>query len=174
MSTADVQSDDSHLVCGKIAGVYGVRGWVKVRSYTHPDDALLNYKPWFVKTDNGFSEIVINDMRVHGKGLVAQLNSIDDRDVARSLVGKEVWVRRESLPSAADDEYYWHDLENCQVLDSEQHLIGKVSYMLDAGAHDVMVIKGKDSETLIPFDLESVVKEVDLQKHQIVVDWDWS
>lgn len=174
MSTVDVQSDDTHLVCGKIAGVYGVRGWVKVRSYTHPDDALLTYTPWFVKADCGFSEIVINSARVHGKGLVAQLNSIDDRDVARSLVGKEVWVRRDSLPSTPADEYYWHDLESCQVLDIEQRLIGQVSYLLDAGAHDVMVIKGKGGETLIPFDVVSVVKEVDLQNHRIVVDWDWS
>jgi len=161
------RSDARLVVLGRVAGVYGVHGWVRVFSETEPRENILSYSPWLV---GGVTREVVEGRR-HGKGLVARLAGFDDRDQAAALVGREIAVRREQLPPARPDELYWADLEGLAVETRDGVSLGRVSHLFDTGANDVMVVKG-ERERLIPFVWGDVVEDVDLAAGKIRVDWD--
>ncbi len=165
-------SDRSAILVGRISGIYGVRGWVKVYSYTQPRENILEYLPWQVGSeDGGWQTMKVVAGRPQGKGIVAHLEGFDDRDRVRSLIGLDIKVSRDQLPQAAEDEYYWADLVGLQVTTVEGVALGKVDHLFDTGANDVVVVKG-DRERLIPFVRRDVITDIDLEKGEIRVDWD--
>ena len=164
-----MNSADNKVALGYIAAVHGIKGWVKVRSWTRPMEAILEYQPWLLGEDSKSVKIV--DGRKQGKGLVALLPGFDNREQAASLVGQQIFIRREQLPEAAEDEYYWSDLEGLEVHTTGGEVLGKVDRMMETGANDVMVIRG-DRERLVPFIQGQYVKRVDLEGGLIEVDWD--
>ena len=157
---------------GRISGVFGVRGWVKVFSYTEPREAVLDYGRWLVGKQGQWQSTTLAEGKRHGKTVVARIDGCDDREQAAALVGNEIAVPREELPAAEEGHYYWSDLEGLRVLRSDGSELGMLDYLLETGAHDVMVIKG-DRERLIPFVKDEVVVDVDLEAGVITVDWDW-
>ena len=163
---------DKRLLLGKIVGLFGVDGWVKVESYTEPRVQIFKYRPWLLKRPDGEMEIDRAQGRAQGKGLVASLPGVANRDAAAELIGAEVWVRRSALPKAKCGEYYWVDLEGADVATTEGVLLGKVSHLFATGANDVMVVRDGERERMIPFVLNKFVHEVDLNAGRITVDWD--
>ncbi|MEM8983624.1 MAG: ribosome maturation factor RimM [Pseudomonadota bacterium] len=161
------------VLCGAIMGVYGVRGWVRVRSDTKPALAIASYRPWVLVTADGQREIEPLAVKEHGKGLVAQLTGVESRDQASQLIGIDIAVPRAALPEAGEGEFYWHDLEGLAVVTTNDTALGVVERLLETGAHDVMVVTGNGDDVLIPFAMPDVVREVDLVGRRIVVDWDW-
>ena len=109
--------------------------------------------------------------KAHGKGIIARLDSIHDRDEATRLIGADIAVDREQLPQTAGDEYYWTDLIGLTVINREGITLGQVDYLLETGANDVLVIKG-ERERLIPFVLSHTVLDIDLVQRVLQVDWD--
>jgi 16S rRNA processing protein RimM len=167
----DSDPDSTRIVVGRIAGVYGVRGWLKVASETDPRDGILSYSPWLLGTDaRGWT---VQEGRRHGKGLVVRLGGCEDRDQAAALVGQEIAVRREQLPPPAPDEFYWIDLEGLSVVTTEGTDLGVIDRLFSTGVNDVIVIRG-DRERLLPFVWGDVVKDVDLEQARMLVDWDAS
>jgi 16S rRNA processing protein RimM len=149
----------------------GVRGEVKLESYTEPRMRIFSYQPWLLRTTSGESEISGCHGRAQGKGIVATLPEIGDRDSAARLVGSEIWVRRSALPKSKRGEYYWADLEGLEVVTVEGARLGKVLHLVATGANDVLVVRG-ERERLIPFVLGDYVKQVDFENSRITVDWD--
>ncbi|MEM9208411.1 MAG: ribosome maturation factor RimM [Pseudomonadota bacterium] len=160
------------VVLGSISGVYGVKGWVRVHSFTHPRTGLLDYRDCLIKCQDTWQPTHIADGKRHGKGLVVRLNGVDDRDAACTLVGSDLGVYRASLPEPDQGHYYWADLEGLEVRRVDGAALGRVSHLLETGANDVLVVRG-NREILIPFLTESVVRDVDLEAGLIVVDWEW-
>jgi len=167
------------LVVGRITTVFGVRGWVKVHSYTDQVEALFSYKPWLIATDSGTKPLEIDNWRRHGDSLVAHIKGIDDRDIAQTWCGKDILVDKSNLPSLGADDYYWHQLQGLAVITSLENKpirLGVVKSLLETGANDVLVIKG-DSESidreerLIPY-VDEYVAKVDLAQQTIEVNWD--
>ncbi|WP_432471831.1 ribosome maturation factor RimM [Amphritea sp. HPY] len=170
-------TSDKVTIVGRITTIYGVKGWVKVYSHTEPMESILNYSPWLLKIDGQWQPIKISDGKVHGKGLVAKLAGIDDRDVARQYCGMDIAIEKDLLPELGDGDYYWSQLEQLEVLTESGVKLGKVSHLIATGANDVLVVKGKaDSvdrkERLIPYLPDQVVKEINLEEGTIRVDWD--
>ena len=163
---------EKRILVGRIVGLFGVDGWVKVESYTEPRERILKYRPWLVKSAGGETEMAQVRGRSHGKGLVAALPQVVDRDAAMAWVGAEIWVRRSALPRAKRGEYYWVDLEGLEVVTGEGVALGKVSHLFATGANDVLVVRDGERERMIPFVLEQFVRNVDLGSRRIVVDWD--
>lgn len=157
------------LVLGRISGLYGVRGWVKVFSETEPRDNILSYQPWYLGGSR--TPCRLAEGRRHGKSLVARLEGCDDRSQAAALVGQEVAVRRDQLPPPRADEFYWVDLEGLAVETVDGVGLGQVDYLISTTANDVLVVKG-DRERLLPFVWDQVVKGVDFERRSIRVDWD--
>jgi 16S rRNA processing protein RimM len=103
--------------------------------------------------------------------VIAHLAGCENRDQAQALMGCEIAIRRDQLPDAAPGEYYWRDLQGLTVVTIEGELLGTVDHLIETGANDVLVVKG-DRERLIPFVLNQVIVNVDLDKQELRVDWD--
>lgn len=159
------------IVVGKLTGAYGIRGWVKVWSYTDPQTNLLDYQPWRLQLGNKTRQVKVLNGRPQGKGLVAQLAGVDGRDQAAELNGWEIVINRNQLPEPADDEIYWQDLIGLTVTTIDAVELGKVAEVFATGANDVLVVNG-DKARLIPFVIDHVVKTIDLDAGTLSVDWD--
>lgn len=171
-----VETGEEYVTVGRISGLYGVKGWVKVFSYTRPRQNILDYSPWYLKQGKTWKPVELQEGRVHGEGIVAHLVGCDDRELARELLKADIAISRQQLP-ALDDGYYWADLMKCQVVTRKGVELGQVEQMLETGANDVLVVRqktaeGETQERLIPFIREDVIVSVDLSGHIITVDWD--
>ncbi|MCW8925855.1 MAG: ribosome maturation factor RimM [Xanthomonadales bacterium] len=164
-----MNTQKKYVALGYISAVHGIKGWVKVHSWTRPMEAILGYRPWLLGKDKNPVEII--DGRRQGKGLVASLPGCTDRDQAARLVGQQIFVGRAQLPPAAEGEYYWSDLEGLEVHTIEGEVLGRVERLMETGANDVLVIRGH-REHLVPFIQGQYVVNVDLEAGLIEVDWD--
>lgn len=169
-----MNSSPSHpVIIGQVAGVFGVRGWVKVRSETQPRDNILNYSPWYIQQGDHWQPFELLTGQVHGKGLIAQLKGCGDRDQAAAMIGCAIAIEREQMPEPEPGEYYWSDLLGLAVVNLQQQPLGHIQQMLSTGAHDVMVIRSADREILVPFVQQHYVMEVDLKQRRMLIDWPW-
>ena len=160
------------VVLGRITGLFGVRGWVKVFSYTEPREAVLDYTRWQLRKHGEWQAAIIAEGKRHGKTVIVRIEGFDDRDRSAELIGSEIGVPRDAMPEAGEGHYYWSDIEGSRVVRSDGSEIGTLEYLLETGAHDVMVVRG-EKECLIPFVPDEVVKDVDLAAGVITVDWEW-
>lgn len=158
---------------GRISGVHGVKGWVKVFSYTEPRDNVVRFDKWILEQDGNYRSVELEAGEERGKTVVAKIEGVADREAASALIGAEIVVERDALPATEPDEYYWADLEGLTVQSLGGETLGVVDHLLETGAHDVLVLGG-DGTRLIPFVAERVVRRVDLDAGVIVVDWDAS
>ena len=174
-------SDSSNLVnVGRITALFGVKGWVKIHSYTEPQENLFEYHPWWLKTAHGVKKVEIDEARPHGDAFVAHIVGIDDRDVAALYTVVDISVERDLLPELGEGEYYWSQLEGLVVytrFSGERQRLGVVDKMLETGANDVLVVLADAAsidqrERLIPYVPEQFVLAVDLVAGEILVDWD--
>ena len=156
---------------GYIVGLYGVRGWVKVVSHTEPVEGIVDYTPLYYGRQNRWTALTIEQARAHGKGLVIKFAGFEDRAAAAALVGYDIAVCREQLPDLPPGEYYWADLQGLRVITADGVDLGTVERVFETGANDVLVVQG-DKERLIPFLQGDVIKEIDLPRGVIRVDWD--
>jgi len=166
-----MQDESQQIVVGRISGIHGVRGWLKVMSYTRPRNNILDYNRWSLKQDDNWQEMVLLDGQPQGKGLIAQLEGVEDRDQARALLDADIAVKRSQLADAPAGEYYWHDLIGLEVCNQQNEILGQVKELLETGANDVLVVEGKH-RILIPFVKERYVLDIDLDNSIIRVDWD--
>lgn len=163
---------DDKILLGHIHGLFGVKGWVKVFSYTRPRSQILDYPDWFLEEASDRS-IRLEDGKVHKEGVIAKLAGIDDRDAAVAMLQKKIWINAGELPALVDDEYYWYQLIGLQVVDASKQPLGKIIQLFETGANDVMVVQSKNgSEHLVPYVKDRVIKKVDLDNKLMVVDWD--
>lgn len=156
---------------GKVSGVFGVRGQIKVFSYTAPRDNILNYDPWMLGSGNDWQPYRLKSGQMQGKGLIAWLEGLDDRDQAQLLVGQQIAIDESQLPAAQSGDYYWSQLEGLQVSNTDGTELGRITYLFETGSNDVLVVRGK-REHLIPFIRDQVIKEIDLDAGKMIVDWD--
>jgi len=175
MSPTPAPAEDL-IVLGKIVSVHGVRGEVKVYSFTDPLDNLLDYSRWTLKRDGEVRQVELISGRLQNKVLVAKLKGLDDREEARTLAGFDICVPRSLLPDLTDGEYYWYQLEGLKVIDQAGQLLGRIDHLFETGANDVMVVKPcagslDDRERLLPY-TEQCVLTVDLTAGEMQVDWD--
>lgn len=160
------------ITVGRLHGAFGVRGEVKLESFTDPAPAIARYQPWILRDARGDARSVTGvRVRVGGKGLIATVPEITDRDGAEALRGVEVQVPRSALPPPAPGEYYWVDLEGLRVVNLDGVDFGAVSHLFDTGANLVLVTIG-ERERMIPFVQPDYVREVDFTTGCITVDWD--
>ena len=164
-------SGQQHINVGKISGVFGVKGWVKVFSFTDIRENILNYSPWLLKKDSETRLVAVIDGKLQGKAVVAQLDGVNDRDRAASLMGWDIFITPDQLPKVAKGEYYWSDLIGLNVETDLGVQLGVVDSLLETGANDVLVVKG-ERERAIPFLQGKTIINIDLDAGKIVVDWD--
>lgn len=165
---ADFPKDFVRL--GRVASAHGVRGWVRVFSFTEPRENIVRYARWTLATGAGLTEVAVEDGRLHGRTVIAKLAGTEDRDAALEWAGAQIAVPRAALPALAPGEYYWRDLEGLAVETTSGEALGRVHHLLETGAHDVLALDAL-GRRLIPFVPGEIVREIDLDGGRIVVDW---
>ena len=165
------EQSTGRVVLGEIAGAHGVRGAVKVLSWTRPRSNIFDYPIWQLDSHEGSRTVQVKSGREQGRGLVAELEEVSDRDAALALRGATITVERAALPKTAPGEYYWIELEGLTVETLDGQKLGRITGLMETGANDVLVVKG-DRERLIPYIPDEFVRSVDLAAGRMVVDWD--
>ena len=162
---------------GKFGAVYGIKGWLKVHSYTDDPESIFQYKPLLMKSNGTFQEVNITEWKRHNKGFVAKVAEFDVREEAQALVGVSLFVDPSLLP-VLEEDFYWRDLVGCQVNTDKGYSLGVVTEIMETGSNDVLVVKAnsKDAfgqkERLIPFIEEQVISNVDITSKLITVNWE--
>lgn len=163
---------NAYITVGKIASPYGVKGWLKVQSYTELGASIFDYQPWYIVNSKNVREVAdFEEGRIHGNGLIVKFKNIDTPEDARLKTGQLIEIERAILPTLTKDEFYWSDLEGLTVIDLQGNNLGTVSYVLETGSNDVLVVKGV-KEHAIPYLFGTVIRKVDLEKREILVDWE--
>lgn len=166
------------VVVGKLGAPFGVKGWLKIISFTEYAENIFDYQPWNVELQGQIKALNVTQWQKHNKGLIAKLEGIDDRDMADACKNAEISVPSKSLPDLPEGEYYWKDLEGYKVITTNNYDLGELEQFMETGANDVMVVKAnaKDAfgqkERLIPFILDHTVVSVEQEEKLITVDWD--
>jgi 16S rRNA processing protein RimM len=163
----------AHVVVGRFGAPYGIKGWLKLVSFTDPVQNILHYRPLRVQRDEHWHDVPVDEIKSHGKGFVAHVCGVDDRTAAERLTGREIAIPEEALPQTAADEYYWKDLIGLTVVMRNGTALGTVDRLFEVGPHDVLVVARDGEDVMIPF-VDAYVREVDLARKRIEVDWDES
>lgn len=151
---------------GRVAGSYGVRGWMKVVPGGGVLETLAGTKEWRI----GERTYRVAEAKVHSATVVAKLDGIESREQALALKGLEVRVRREALPEAEEGHYYLADLVGLEVRNTDGEGLGRVRRFFSNGAQDVMEVVAGERTRLIPW-VSAIVKGVDLERREIAVEW---
>ena len=171
------------IVLGRIVAPFGIQGWVKIHPFGDDPASWRKLPHWWLSRDDNapdaqWKQYTLTACRPHGKGLVAALAEVPDRNAAEAIDGFFIAAPREVLPEPAENEYYWGDLVGLAVINEADEVLGTVSSLLSTGAHDVLQVQdgeGKGAvERLIPF-VAAFVLDVDLAARRILVSWqkDW-
>lgn len=169
---------DQKVLLGKVGAVYGIKGWVKIHSFTEVPEAIFDYAPWSLKLGDNEQSVEIVDWRKHNNGLIAKLSGIEDRDGAQSFVSSEIFVSEALLPELPEGEFYWRDLIGMNVVTDKGYDLGQVSDIMETGSNDVLVVKANrtdgfgKNERLIPYLEDQVILSVSNENKLITVDWD--
>lgn len=168
-----MSTSEEFIPVGKISGIFGVKGWMKIFSFTNPRNNILKYSPLYMSQRGEWIEVKVMTGRVQGKGIVLSLENVTDPDQVLPLIGNELAITKKQLKSAGKNNYYWSQLIGLSVVTLQDEPLGVVDSMLETGAHDVLVVEdGKDTQRLIPFVMNKIVDSVDLDNKIIRVDWE--
>jgi 16S rRNA processing protein RimM len=165
---------DRMVILGRLGAPWGVKGWIKVNSYTDPPAAILDYPVWHVgRADGSWESVRLRTGRAHGTGrsVVVELDGVASPEDARRYVSRDVGLPRSQLPEPAPGEYYWDDLVGCRVATVDGVELGVVSHFHEFPANPVMAVRGAGRERWVPL-APRHLKRVDLAARRIVVDWD--
>ena len=163
------QHEDDLICVGHVLGSQGIKGWVRVFSNTSPRENIVSYSPWLIDRDGELKATAVQGRR-QGKNVLARLEGIVDRTQADELKGCRIFIDAQQLPQLEAGEYYWSDLIGLSVETLQGDALGVIDSMMETGADDVMVLAG-ERERLIPFVIERIVREIDLENQRMVVDW---
>lgn len=166
-----------HLLLARIGAAHGIKGWVKLISFTSPKNNILNYQTFLTPQGNSLVELEIDNSKVQGKALIAHIKGCDDRNQTQELTGKDLYISKALLPDLNENEYYWHQLEGMRVKTLSGDDLGIVDHLLETGANDVLVVKADElsvdnNERLIPYLLDQVVDSIDIDRSLIKVNWE--
>ncbi|HEY7774680.1 MAG TPA: ribosome maturation factor RimM [Marinagarivorans sp.] len=171
------------IAVGHLVGVFGVKGWLKVKTNTQPAENIVSYQPWYLKTAHGLKVVEVDDYAFRPQGLVVHIKGYDDRDLSAALGKAAIEVDINQLPELESEEYYWHQLVGLKVYSvfagdsSNRTVLGVIKNLMETGANDVLVVAPCDDsidgrERLIPYLPGQFIKRIDLAAGEVDVDWD--
>lgn len=162
--------DSEELIpVGKIIGPHGIKGQMKLHSYSGNAASLSAASSVTLKSLAGtLHEFTINCFKANSGKFIIGLQGFDDINMIDPLLGNEVCLKRSQLPGLEEDEYYWSDLIGLQVFTDEGTLLGTITDIFETGSSDIYVVQGGEREYLIPA-IADVIKAVDPLGGKIVI-----
>ncbi|MCK4608309.1 MAG: ribosome maturation factor RimM [Gammaproteobacteria bacterium] len=160
------------IVIGRFGKTYGIKGWLQIISFTDPKEKILTYKPWYIRQNQTWQEIIPENSAQHAQKIVVKLSKIETPQDARSYTNLDIAIDHEQLPELPADEYYWTDLEGLTVIDTNGNKLGIVDHLMATGANDVFVVTDANKQQhLIPY-LDQVIVKINLEQKTILVEWE--
>lgn len=174
---ASLDNDGKLVVLGQFGKIHGLKGWLKLNSFTSPLENILDYPRLLAVVDQNRKTLKIDQFRRQPKGLLVHVDGYDDPESARQLTGVELSVVSDAMPELTAGEFYWHQLLGMKVVNQQAELFGQVSKLMETGANDVLVITPTedsldDRERLVPYLVDTVIVTVDLDGSTITVNWE--
>ena len=161
--------DENFILVGSLGRTIGLKGKIKLNSYTRPSENIKSYNKFFYKIDGTFKELKTQEISFSGKNLAISFENIKSIEEAENLKNNEIFIKRDDLPKL-ENQFYWEELIGLRV-ESKKKIFGKVDSLMETGSNDVLVVHDQNSkEILIPFILEEVIKEV--TPEYILVEWE--
>ena len=159
---------------GRLGAAHGVRGWLRVQSYTDPPQRLFEWSTWQLQAqgkddDGAIREVKLLEVRQQGNGWIARIEGIEERDGASRLTGQMILVERDELPPAEGREHYRDDLVGFEAKNLEGAVLGAVDHFVDTPGNVVMVIKGA-REHWVPVTGQHL-RSIDKDARTVLVDW---
>ncbi|MDG2090991.1 MAG: ribosome maturation factor RimM [Gammaproteobacteria bacterium] len=166
-----------HVLIARIGAAYGIKGWIKLISFSSPKENILNYQTFLTPQGSALIELEIDQSKTQGKGFVAHIKGCDDRNLTQEFTGKDLYINKALLPELNENEYYWHQLEGMRVKTLSGDDLGIVDHLLETGANDVLVVKPDElsvdeDERLIPYLFNQVIDNIDEDLRVIKVNWE--
>ena len=166
------------LIVGKIGAPHGIKGWVRITSYTQELDGIFDFSPWLLTVQGQVKEYRVAEWKHQSKALIAKLEGVTTRDHAEAIKNMEISILEAQLPALEQGDFYWRDLIGSKVVTVSGYDLGKVEQLFETGANDVIMVKANVNDAfgakqrMIPYLMEQVIKSVDLEANIITVDWD--
>lgn len=162
-------AQDELIPVGKVSATHGIRGFLKLFSYSGNIESLRCAETVFLKgKDSVLREFVLKNASAHAGGFIFFLDGFTDIDQVQPFVGCEICIKRSGLPELEDDEYYWRDLIGLDVVTDQGVMLGPVADIFETGSCDIYVVRGNDKEYLIPA-IADVVSKVDIPGKKIII-----
>lgn len=159
------------IIVGRFGKIHGLKGWVSVISFTEPPENIIAFNPWFIKKQDIWQVVNIENSRTMNDKVLVKIKDVDDCDAAKVYTNIDISIERGQLPHLPTGQYYWADLEGLTVIDQSGGELGIIAHLLATGSNDVIVVKNKDKELLIPY-LKNIIVKVDLENKVIKVDYE--
>jgi 16S rRNA processing protein RimM len=154
---------------GRVVAAIGIKGWVKVRSFTADPEGLDEFAEWVVRTPQGWRYMTLEEFAVRPNGTAVKFAGCEDRDAADRLKGADIAIPRAALGETEEGSLFQVDLVGLEVVDESGERLGTVESFFETGETSVMVVAGR-KERLIPF-VPGYVKGVDREARCITVHW---
>jgi len=160
---------DELIPVGKIIGTHGIKGLVKVFSFSGNIDSLKSAKTVFLKGSAGFNqEVELQKIALRSGGFILGFTGYDSIELAQPLIGSEINLRRDQLPEPEEDEYYWRDLIGLDVVTDQELELGRIVDIFETGSSDIYVVQGGSKEYLIPA-IADVIVNVDISSNKMTI-----
>ena len=161
------------IIMGKLGAPHGVKGWIKVHPNTADLESLTQYSTWLIGRPGHWQSCRVEDCKINHTTFLAKFFDLETPEAVAVLTNQQIALDRMQLPPLTEDEgYYWADLEGATVVNVSGLELGKVAYLYEAGETDVMVVRNAVGDKHILFLEGEIVKQVSLEEHRIVVDWE--
>ncbi len=164
---------------GQFGSVYGVRGWLRVHSYTENPESIFGYLPWFLKNrSEGWRQVQLVEWKRHAGGFICKLEGFDQREDAQTLTNSAIFIDESVLPELPEGEFYINSIIGMKVINQDGYDLGIIDDIMETGANDVLVVKANENdaygkkERLLPLVFESTIVSVDEESKQVSVIWD--
>lgn len=159
------------VVIGRFGRPQGLKGGIRVISFSDPEQLIITYLPWHMRQNNRWVPVQVLKTDIQNRTLVAYIAGYEQREHVAELTNIDIGIDRSQLPTLAAEEYYWQDMLDIQVYTTHGVCLGTVTQLLPTGSNDVLVVSGKKRH-LIPFVQGVYVMSVDLKQRRMIVEWD--
>jgi 16S rRNA processing protein RimM len=162
--------DEKFVIVGRLGRPHGIQGWMRIISFTEPEESILNYPEWFIARGDLWEPIELEEYKLQSGMILVKFPGCDNPEQARLYTNANIAITRDQLPSLDENDFYWTDLEGLTVINKQGAELGVIDHLFATGSNDVMVVKGV-VEHLVPY-IKHVILEVDLKNKRMLVDWE--
>lgn len=163
------------MLIGKVGKPYGILGWITIFSFTERKEKIFDYLPWFFLKQERWIKIQLQGWKKHKNNFIIHVHNVSDRSQSSEFTNSNIIISKHKLPKLKKNEYYWNNIINYQIFNTNQCYLGKVISLIRTQYNDILVVKNQlkicKNKILIPFIEKKIIKNIDTKHQVITVKW---